>query len=824
MLANVYDRLNENGFTITPARGKAPFLKGWEHLENNDEWVDKFANYNVGIVLGDELVAIDIDITDEKLSAVIRASCHETFGLSPTRYGKRPKSLVLYRVFEGIKKRKVKFDFNGVTNNAVEILGNGQQFIAYGVHPDTGNCYEWDTNISGEPVDIGFNELLVLHESDIDAWLLSLKSVLQSNGATNVRFDGITQNNSIIDVKPIDSSSDPFAGVSAFVDDADIAKMREMLKVQVRYNPSDYDDWIKVGLALKRWNDNEGFELWREWSTTGGYDGSTCSQKWHTFKDTGGTQITPATLVFAAREVTGKQAELTIQEAIKVAGSLTELEGKIVDKIKNADDLSEVSRDMIIQLWRNKVGEFTSGLKPSLATTRKILRPIKHLQVINQKDNAPEWCKNYVWLNEDKTFFDIHTKETLAKSSFDANYNRYTKLDLGVSANDYALDNGFIDCVHDKMYMPQNELFFDYNGKNYVNSFAKQSIPKAAKAYSEEGKKAVDHVLLHLQNVCGNREKESRHLLDFIAYMTQNIGKKINYVPLFQGFEGDGKSTIRNIVGCCIGAANTRPVEPTALQHQFTGWAEGSLFVGLEELRLVGHSRFDVLDAIKPFITNSEVSIRRMGRDHYVIHNSANFMGFTNHRDALPLNDHDRRWWVIFLPWKNRADMDKQVGGFDVYFGKLMAAIKYHGSEIRKYFLEHQISADFNPNGHAPMTDEKRSMISAEKGDEIADLEAFINKGSKGYSASVISSAMLKKAIDLEVLNDDYSFPELNSRTMRHIFERLGFVKNPNLIKWDGTAHRVWCKSALDFDSKATRALLDATLLDASLQHNEDDF
>ena len=33
--------------------------------------------------------------------------------------------------------------------------------------------------------------------------------------------------------------------------DDEIAEMREKLRIQKRFNADDYDDWIRVGLALK---------------------------------------------------------------------------------------------------------------------------------------------------------------------------------------------------------------------------------------------------------------------------------------------------------------------------------------------------------------------------------------------------------------------------------------------------------------------------------------------------------------------------------------------------------------------------------------------
>src|SRR5690606_30963335 len=45
-----------------------------------------------------------------------------------------------------------------------------------------------------------------------------------------------------------------------------------------------YEDWIKVGTALKSWDFSRGFELWDQWSAQGStYDPSIMRGKWKSF-------------------------------------------------------------------------------------------------------------------------------------------------------------------------------------------------------------------------------------------------------------------------------------------------------------------------------------------------------------------------------------------------------------------------------------------------------------------------------------------------------------------------------------------------------------
>lgn len=816
MLSNVYDDLDRNGYTMTPANGKRPMGSGWQHRNNDPTWKRTAADRNVGIVLGEKLIAIDIDIFHEDLARSVLNSAQFAFGFAPVRIGNKPKCLMMVRVSEPMTKHKIKFSFDGLENPAVEILANGQQFIAYGIHPDTGKPYIWDLNAGDEPIYTPIDDLPLVSVSQVRAWLTSLKTMLEQFGATDIKFDGFMpddiQNPLPVVVDANNNDDDPFAGVYAEIGDDEIADMREKLRIQTRYNADDYDDWVKVGLALKDFHEIAGLDLWSEWSRTGSYDGSACDAKWSSFKRNGGAKITAGSIVYAAKEVTRFESSQTLSQLIAACSNVADMEGIVADAIRSDLNLSAIGRETIIGEWRNRF-KLLANVSISVAIARKLLTPTKSRQL---SPETPEFCLTWVWLNDRDKFYHLDTKEEISKQSFDANYTREI-LDNGEEegasrgAANFALNNNFIKCFSRAIYMPQNSQFFSHEGLECVNAFSVDSLPQAEDKISNNGQLAIDLVIEHIRNICGKREKETSFLLDFIAYNTQNIGKKINFAPLIQGFEGDGKSTIAEVIACCLGGRNVKPLPPTALQDKFTGWAEGSCVVVLEELRVAGHNRFDVLDTIKPMITNATIDIRRMNRDNYSIVNVTNYIAFTNHRDALPLNDHDRRWWVIFAPYLNRQDMERDVGDIYEYFDKLKNAITNYGSSIRRFFLDFKISDDFKPYGHAPLTAEKLSMISAEKGAEICDLNTFIQKGGVGYSDSIISSAALTSAMGANSFSD-YEFPELNTKTIRRILEGLGYMKFDKQVKWQGKPHRVWVKRSRDLDAERCRQLLNETL------------
>ena len=64
-------------------------------------------------------------------------------GEAPRRIGNAPKSLFLFRCTKPFRKQKTgTYKING-DDSTVEILGEGQQFVASGIHKDTKKPYTW---------------------------------------------------------------------------------------------------------------------------------------------------------------------------------------------------------------------------------------------------------------------------------------------------------------------------------------------------------------------------------------------------------------------------------------------------------------------------------------------------------------------------------------------------------------------------------------------------------------------------------------------------------------------------------------------------------
>ena len=76
-----------------------------------------------------------------------------------TRFGRRPKRAIPLRTAEPFSKIKITFE----GGEGLELLGDGQQVVVAGIHPDTQQPYTW---LGGEPGKIARKSLPLITEAE----------------------------------------------------------------------------------------------------------------------------------------------------------------------------------------------------------------------------------------------------------------------------------------------------------------------------------------------------------------------------------------------------------------------------------------------------------------------------------------------------------------------------------------------------------------------------------------------------------------------------------------------------------------------------------
>lgn len=185
-------------------RGKAVGVRGfdgnwfgfdWLPHEASEDDFDRWQRMGAGVGIktgrlgddGDSLVLIDADTLNEDHARVIRDAVEEMVGHLPARVGRYPKVGYPVRVAGAFRYSRVEFgernDRNELTSR-VEILSDGRQFVAAGIHPTTAQPYQWPRQL------LAYDQLPIVEAAVLTGFLARLRTILPA--ATEIKVEGST--------------------------------------------------------------------------------------------------------------------------------------------------------------------------------------------------------------------------------------------------------------------------------------------------------------------------------------------------------------------------------------------------------------------------------------------------------------------------------------------------------------------------------------------------------------------------------------------------------------------------------------------------------
>lgn len=368
--------LIETGYAVIPvaAGSKAPGA-GWRTYEATPERVRREwpPDCNIGIRTTDT-PAVDIDCLDPDVADAMQRFVENLLGDTVVRVGRAPKRLLLFRTDQPFRKVDSGFwiDEHG-REHKLEVLGDGQQFIAFGIHPDTGAPYRW-TSLE-TPLDWPAAELPLIRHAEALA--------IRDEFVRLARELGWTRKGST--VEPLLDSAAPADPFSAMAIKPDVSDDVVAECIALLDNPGrDYDLWIKVGAALHNHFDGsaEGLGLWHEWSAKSPlYDSDSVDAKWPSFGRYGGRQTTAAFLLFAT-----KQARATARQA-HIEETVAQPRDELLAAIKACDDAGVLFDTVLPQVAAAKLDELSTDLvlKELNAKRKKLGAPSLSIALMHKR-------------------------------------------------------------------------------------------------------------------------------------------------------------------------------------------------------------------------------------------------------------------------------------------------------------------------------------------------------------------------------------------------------------------------------------------------------
>jgi len=855
--ASLGPKLLAQGFEPIPVAGKAPAVDRWQNTTLHRDQVAIWARngkgrLNVGLRTG-ALAAVDLDLYDPDVAARVYEAFVARFGEAPCRVGRAPKRLLVYaaeaprtKINSAVWLRPNPEE--GEKENKVEVLGIGQQFVAYGIHPDTHRPYQW---LNGSLED---QERWMLPTIDLDAVAAWVREELPALIPADWMVKGSATAGAAWD-------DDPFEAVKGRHDDVDLEALRWMLDQLPQDYCDDRDSWRNVIFAAHHQfhgedEEAEALEIVDEWSkgSPHKYVTGVVPAIWEEAHEqrTGGL-ITVGSIkqwlgekwrgYLAQRRSADSSAvvaEAGWRERISTADAVT-LKGPLAAEIRAAK-LEKIDRETLVKHVQRRLAAL-EGVSPSIAAVRELLAAprevVELLDAVPDIDDwtstAPSWARAWAWIRSEARFINRRTKRTITKEAFDTEMQRYVT-DLVVQQGEHvtefkASERMFkhwgaraVDAV---LYHPAFAEFFDRDGETFINRYRPELKRAPDAAWTDGGRqmaRALErHLALFLPDV-----RERQIFRAWLAHQYLHPGVKVRWAPLLKGCPGDGKSMFGELLELVLGVDNVKLMNADTIQTSpFSGWVEGQCVTVFEEVKFHGHNRYDVVNKLKPYIANNRVEKHGKGKDPGNIFNVTNYLMLTNHEDAIPIEEGDRRYFVLFSPFRALADMDTALqADFDVtvaeHFEEVFSLVRANPGQLALWLSETEFPAEWDPNMSAPMTAAKRVMVASSRTEAeqaLAEILEDVATGSKvrGVGPTVVFVPHLRD----EAMRRTDNRRSVGDKTVSACLREAGYLPLPGgeegkarKVQWQGVQRSVWSKHGADISSDEVRRLLDATLAD----------
>ncbi|KAA6374510.1 MAG: hypothetical protein EZS28_029964 [Streblomastix strix] len=252
------------------------------------------------------------------------------------------------------------------------------------------------------------------------------------------------------------------------------------------------------------------------------------------------------------------------------------------------------------------------------------------LKVINAAPCQNGWCyivKEYDCLNE-KNVINYKNKTAI--------YDQLRTIRLWQDGKKHITAIDALEQYHslfEKLgikFISQNpKIFSTFQGYKYIQ-------------VDEIDQTKIDQFLgLVKDTISANNELIYEYLLNWIAYIIQNAGKKTETAPILQGLQGYSTKNVTDI---------------DDMVGKFNAVIENKMLVIANEMKNCGDARMPNMDALKSIITDSSFQVNEKYIPKRKVENVVNLIIVTNNVFPVKIENSDRRYVVCKCSSTHRGD------------------------------------------------------------------------------------------------------------------------------------------------------------------------
>lgn len=555
---------------------------------------------------------------------------------------------------------------------------------------------------------------------------------------------------------------------------------------------SDGDKWLKVMMAIYHQfqGSDAGYEIADEFSKR-------CPEKYNErenrkrWESLGKKRVANPVTFASVIEMAGGKGVIVDDKfaAAKLALESAKTKDDFNSAVGEAAglQLSAVDNLELIGIMRTRFKDIV-GQSLSQSDAKKLLNHSPVLKAKRLNDGAdPDFYQQFIFLTDVGEYMHRDTKISMGPRSFDVGFSRITPPDGdGNSQSATAYVQNRIQCVYSTMYAPQFGEVFTYDGVEYFNTYRPCELKR------KTPDKTVEIVKAHVAHLLPD-PREQELLISYLAHCVQRPGVKLFWAIILQGVQGDGKSFFAEMMQHVMGRTNCQSVSAEVLDERYTSWADGKCLTFFEEVKVDNYRKYEVLNKLKPYITNPMVSVRRMYRDTYEAINTANYIALTNYNDALPIDDTDRRYCVLFSQFQDVASIGEFVAANPEYYSTLYKSMRDGAGEILAWLEDYPIPDWFLDLNRAPMTEAKKKMQEMAKSDGWMIVDDAIERF-KDFDINdfAVNTTKLQTLVDEYLGMEFKDFPKTSK--LSHLLKLMGYHMIGVYKNTDRKNQRIYCK------------------------------
>ena len=386
----------------------------------------------------------------------------------------------------------------------------------------------------------------------------------------------------------------------------------------------------------------------------------------------------------------------------------------------------------------------------------------------------------FIWCGEVERYYDTETHKFITALSLNAictDVAAYGTSGTNTAAAQFQ-NHPKVRKADIVTFRPAQPLIIKEGSATALNTWRPSRYVPAKNVANADVQLWLDHIELIFGPLA---EPAANHVLDWMAFVIQRPGEKINHALVIYGeTQGTGKDSAFTPFFRTIGVPhNVSFITPERLRGQWTDYLEAPV-ICVEEM--MNFNRGEMANKLKPLLAAPPivVSINRKNVKQYDIPNIQNWIMFTNHADAISIEATDRRYWV----YKCLLESPREPA----YYTRLHRWYDAGGVEKVAGWLSQRNIASFNPNAAPPNTEAKRDMLEQSQPEAVRYIRRLLREGGPFGARTILIVQEL-----LDAARGDFEAPHLNHKRAATALAAEAF-KQTHRFKINGDARQVWSR------------------------------